>query len=180
MILFLLLVLVWQQQYFFLTVGSCVTTIRYPFFLYAWSVGWWGVGLEFEVDVHEWWSDKTEWKMMGMDGHKMLYRKWKWLMLSGSSWHLPKSLINQKLMLFYLKCYLHGSLGWHEWTGVCWSYVGLSDAETDVYESWNWMRLNLIHVVVLVACKTANCWKKMERNCKTTETNDATSHCWNH
>ena len=29
-------------------VGSCVTTIRYPFFLYAWSVG-----LEFEVDVHE-------------------------------------------------------------------------------------------------------------------------------
>ena len=72
-ILFLLLVLVWQQQDFFsyywflcdnnktsfLTVGSCVaaarlpivgscvTTIRYPFF-HAWSVG-----LEFEVDVHE-------------------------------------------------------------------------------------------------------------------------------
>ena len=100
---------------------------------------------------------RIEWERMGMDGHIMLYRKWKWLMISGSSWHFPKSLINQKLMLFYLKCYLHGSLGWNEWTGVYWSYVGRSDAKTDVYESWNWMRLNLIHDVVLVECKN-NYW----------------------
>ena len=121
------------------------------------QLGWWDVGLEFEGDVHEWWSVRIEWEMMGMDGHKMLYGKWKWIMLSGSSWHFPKYLIYQKIMLFYLKCYLHGSLGWHEWTGVCWSYVGRSDAKTYIYESWNWMRLNLIHDVVLVACKT-NCW----------------------
>ena len=73
---------------------------------------------------------------MEMDGHNRLYRKWKWLMLSGSSWNFPKSLINQKLMLFYLKFYLHGSLGWHEWTDVCWSYVADPNAETYVYESW--------------------------------------------
>ena len=95
-------------------------------------------------------------------------------------------------MLFYLKFYLHGSLGWHERTGVCWSYVGQSDVETYVYESWNWMRLNLIHDGVLVACKTTTetidevkfyhrsrklillFWKptaeiKMERSCKNTK-----------
>ena len=38
--------------------------------------------------------------MMGMDGHKMLYRKWKWLMLSGSSRHIPKSLINKNSSYF--------------------------------------------------------------------------------
>ena len=95
----------------------------------------------------KWWK----WK-------KMLYRKWKWIMLSGPSWHFPKYLINQKLMLFYLKCYLHGILGWHECTDAAGVDVGQSVAKKDVYESWNWMRLNLIwHDVLLVACKT-KCW----------------------
>ena len=43
------------------------------------------------------------------------------------------------------------------------------------------MKLNQVksdpNYVALAACKTANCWKKIERNCKTTETNDAASHC---
>ena len=122
------------------------------------QLGWWDVGLEFEVDVHEWWSVRIEWEMMGMDGHKMLYKKWKWLMLSGSSWHFPKSLINQKLMLFYLKCYLHGILGWHECTDAVGADVSQTIPKKDVYVSWNWMRLNLIwNDVLLVACKT-NYW----------------------
>ena len=79
------------------------------------------------------------------------------------------------------------------------------DAETDIYERWNRMRLNLIwNDVVLAGCKTivvetnddeefcyksinllllfwkSNAEKKMERDYRTTETNDATSHCWNH
>ena len=95
-------------------------------------------------------------------------------------------------MLFYLKFYLHGSLGWHEWTGVCWSYVADPMLRHMYMRAENWMRSNLIHDIVLVACKT-NCWDnwwaevlprsrksfllfwkstvelKMERNCKTTE-----------
>ena len=83
--------------------------------------------------------------------------------------------------------------------------VSQTDVETDVYESWNRMRLNLIwNDVVLDACKTtiaktnddeeffyksrnllllfwkSNAKMKMERDCKTTETNDVESHCWNH
>ena len=83
--------------------------------------------------------------------------------------------------------------------------VRQTGVETNVYESWNRMRLNLIwNDVVLDACKTTVvetnddeefCYKrinllllfwksnvemKMERDCRTTETNDAANHCWNH
>ena len=83
--------------------------------------------------------------------------------------------------------------------------VSQTDVETDVYERWNKMRLNLIwNDVVLAACKTTAAeinddeefcyksinllllfWKsnvemKMERDCRTTETNDATNHYWSH
>ena len=37
------------------------------------QLGWWDVGLEFEGDVHEWWSVRIEWEMMGMDGHIKCY-----------------------------------------------------------------------------------------------------------
>ena len=83
--------------------------------------------------------------------------------------------------------------------------VRQTDIKIDVYERWNRMRLNLIwNDVVLATCKTTAAetnddeefcykrrnllllfWKskaemKMERDCRTTETNDAASHCWNH
>jgi len=83
--------------------------------------------------------------------------------------------------------------------------VSQTDVETDVYERWNRMRLNLIwNDVVLAACKTTAAetnddeefcyksrnllllfWKsnakmKMERDCRTAQTNDAGNHCWNH
>ena len=37
-------------------------------------------------------------------------------MVSVFSWNLPNFLINKKLLPFYLKFFLHGSLGWHECT----------------------------------------------------------------
>ena len=83
--------------------------------------------------------------------------------------------------------------------------VSQTDVETDVYESWNRMRLNLIwNDVVLATCKTAAvetnddeefCYKsrnlllllwksnaemKMERDYRNTKTNDAANHFWNH
>ena len=83
--------------------------------------------------------------------------------------------------------------------------VSQTDVETDVYESWNRMKLNMIwNDVVLAGCMTTIAetndddefcyksrnilllfWKsndemKIERDCRTTETNDATNHCWNH
>ena len=48
-------------------------------------------------------------------------RKHKWIMLRGSSRHIPKSLINKKLMIFYFKFYLRGIFDWHGWNDLCWS-----------------------------------------------------------
>ena len=42
-------------------IGSCVTTLRYYFFHMLGQLGWWDVGLEIEVDVHEWWSVRIQW-----------------------------------------------------------------------------------------------------------------------
>ena len=66
-------------------VGSCVTTIRYAFFLclVSWVGEMLGWNLKWMCMDNE--VVRTEWEMMGMDGHKRLFRKWKCLMLSGSS-----------------------------------------------------------------------------------------------
>ena len=61
-------------------------------------------------------------------------------------------------MLFYLKFYLHGILGWHECTDAVGADVGQTVAKKDVYESWNWMRLNLIRNDVLLVTFKTNCW----------------------
>ena len=105
---FLLLVLVWQHQGFFFfncwfLCGSSKTSYCWFLcdnnkvsFFHAWSVGL----VRCWVGIWSGWSVRTEWEMMGMDGHKRLFRKWKCLMFSGSSWHFLKSLINKNSCYF--------------------------------------------------------------------------------
>ena len=79
----------------FITVGSCVVAARHLIML-----GCRRCMEGLALYLCEWWCVRIEWERMEMDGHKMLYRKWKWIMLSGSSWHIPKSLINQNSCYF--------------------------------------------------------------------------------
>ena len=64
------------------------------------------------------------WKMGSGKEREIMVEKYEWIMLNGFSWHSPKILINQNLMLFYLKFYLHKKM--------LNAMYGLTFLETDV------------------------------------------------
>ena len=63
---------------------------------------------------------------------EIMVEKDEWIMFNGFSWHSPKILINKKLMLFYLKFYLHKKM-WNGMYGLTFleADVGWVDAESD-------------------------------------------------
>ena len=81
------------------------------------------------------------WKMGSGKETEIMVEKDEWIMLNGFSWHSPKILINQNLMLFYLKFYLHKKM-WNDVSGLTFleADVGWVDAESDVegrsHASW--------------------------------------------
>ena len=66
----------------------------------------------------------------GKEGEIMV-QKYGWIMLNGFSWHSPKLLINQKLMLFYLKFTIVKM--WNDIYGLTFfeADVGWVDVESD-------------------------------------------------